>query len=547
MNRSIINHIEVILSLLALILAFSLVSCGSGGGEHSNQNTPDKTAPTLVSSNPANEATGVPYNTTTITFTFDEEMDTSSGIDEAYGHISKYHLDGTSPNKEEYITPVSKTWSADKKTYTVTVPMLGPNKKVEIYMNAFHDVAWNFYDCPWAENNMTFYTGEILDTTGPSVSKTIPVVPVSGITNNVSHKTAVSITFNEVIDPTLITTANFYLNKDTTVIEGNVTSTDLVISAATSTKPAVKQTMATFSPVTNLDFGAVYTATVTTGIKDLAGNPMAATYTMSFKTMDTPAAKIPDTGQTASYTNTFGEDSDYSINPMSFTDNGNGTVTDNVTGLMWPKNDDDLTHYWDWDDGAAVAAINYCQSLSLGGYADWRLPSIHELVSIVDYGKSSPAVNTTYFPNVKSAYYWFVEGEGFSLGGGAGTNYGGYAYYVLCVRGAQYPNPNVVDNGDETMTDVNTGLMWQKTGESQSNWEAAITYCENLTLATYTDWRMPNAKEAAMGRSATDTSTTNPGDGNYSVEIYYDSYGFYYADSGWSQTKSEWNAVSCVR
>ena len=55
---------------------------------------------------------------------------------------------------------------------------------------------------------------------------------------------------------------------------------------------------------------------------------------------------IPDTGQTGDYTSTFGEDSDYTINPPSYTDNGNLTVTDNVTGLMWQQEDDNLTYNW---------------------------------------------------------------------------------------------------------------------------------------------------------------------------------------------------------
>ena len=49
--------------------------------------------------------------------------------------------------------------------------------------------------------------------------------------------------------------------------------------------------------------------------------------------------KLPDTGQTEHYTATYGEDADYLINPPSFTDNGNGTITDNITGLMWQKTD----------------------------------------------------------------------------------------------------------------------------------------------------------------------------------------------------------------
>jgi hypothetical protein len=56
---------------------------------------------------------------------------------------------------------------------------------------------------------------------------------------------------------------------------------------------------------------------------------------------DTPRTGIliPDTGQTTSYTSTYGEDSDYIINPPSYTDNGDGTITDKTTGLMWQKTD----------------------------------------------------------------------------------------------------------------------------------------------------------------------------------------------------------------
>jgi len=45
--------------------------------------------------------------------------------------------------------------------------------------------------------------------------------------------------------------------------------------------------------------------------------------------------RLPDTGQTTSYTSTFGEDNDYTIYSPYFTLNGNGTVTDTITGLMW--------------------------------------------------------------------------------------------------------------------------------------------------------------------------------------------------------------------
>ena len=73
---------------------------------------------------------------------------------------------------------------------------------------------------------------------------------------------------------------------------------------------------------------------------------------------------LPDTGQTASYTTTFGEDNDYAINTPSFTNNNNGTITDNVTGLMWQQGDSgELTI----ENGTI-----YCDNLVLGGFSDWR-------------------------------------------------------------------------------------------------------------------------------------------------------------------------------
>ena len=63
---------------------------------------------------------------------------------------------------------------------------------------------------------------------------------------------------------------------------------------------------------------------------------------------------VPDTGQTQSYTNTFGEDPDYTINPHSYTDLGNGIVRDNVTGLEWQQATAPGTYTWQ-------QAIDYCE------------------------------------------------------------------------------------------------------------------------------------------------------------------------------------------
>jgi hypothetical protein len=82
-----------------------------------------------------------------------------------------------------------------------------------------------------------------------------------------------------------------------------------------------------------------------------------------------------------------------------FTDNGDGTITDNKTGLMWMKETADNTMTW-------KDAFSYCENLDYAGYSDWRLPNIKELGSIVDYSAYNPAIDTNFFPDTMSSYYW---------------------------------------------------------------------------------------------------------------------------------------------
>ncbi len=123
----------------------------------------------------------------------------------------------------------------------------------------------------------------------------------------------------------------------------------------------------------------------------------------------------------------------------SFTDNGDGTVSDNDTGLMWQKEDDNTKRVWN-------DAITYCDNLTLAGNTDWRLPSKKELISIVNYGKFNPSINTTYFPNTDSSPYWsstiYADDTSYAwsvhLYGGGVYGYGKSGDgYVRCVRGGK--------------------------------------------------------------------------------------------------------------
>lgn len=87
-------------------------------------------------------------------------------------------------------------------------------------------------------------------------------------------------------------------------------------------------------------------------------------------------------------------------------------VHDNVTGLDWQGCAYGMTGDASSCSGTASrrawsSALADCDSLSWGGFSDWRLPDEFELQSIVDYGRSSaPSINTTFFPGTPSDYFW---------------------------------------------------------------------------------------------------------------------------------------------
>jgi hypothetical protein len=262
------------------------------------------------------------------------------------------------------------------------------------------------------------------------------------------------------------------------------------------------------------------------------------------------AGPVPDTGQTTSYTNTFGEDSDYLITPPSYTKldaSGNDLVDtaaswimvrDNVTGLIWEVktndgsvHDKDNTYTWydsnpETNGGNAGTSgngtdtedfINALNSSNYGGYSDWRLPTAEELIYIVDYGTTDPGINDSYFPNTMSSYYWSSTSVNnnsvykwfINFGNGASDlSQTSNKFSVRAVRGGQSGAlNNLISNGDGTVTDKASGLMWQQETGGEMNWGSALSYCENSSLAGYSDWRLPTIKELV---SIVDWSKDNP-------------------------------------
>ena len=275
-------------------------------------------------------------------------------------------------------------------------------------------------------------------------------------------------------------------------------------SATLSNSTAVNPT---FTP--SVDGTYVLSLVVNDGTVDSAAD------TVAINTV-TPVP-LPDTGQTTCYDaagnvincSGTGQDGEYPMNAMSFTDNGDGTITDNVTGLMWPKQNDGVAYNWYEASGIYNAtynptSIDVCGSLNAGGYTDWHLPSAIELMSIAMHESYNPAIDTKYFPNIVAHSHisstpgarlstsWSVS---YYLGGAqaVGKIHDGY---VHCVRGNQYPSSHFHDKEDGTILDIATGLVWQKqdTGTKRT-WEQALIYCEGLDIAGYTDWRLPNIKE----------------------------------------------------
>ena len=224
--------------------------------------------------------------------------------------------------------------------------------------------------------------------------------------------------------------------------------------------------------------------------------------------------RLPDTGQTTSYTTTPGEDADYNINPPFYLNNGNGTITDTITGLMWQQ-----------VDGGEMTfdkATTYANDLVLGGFSDWRMPTVLELHSILHLDKNNPALNTTYFTSPTAQYWWSGQKQVndatkawcANAGGGVGNHPisetvsagGAKKFHVRAVRDISSPTTiatRFLDNKNGTTTDQLTGLIWQQVPTDSMTWEQALIAAEALSLGGSSLWRMPNIKELQSISEAT--------------------------------------------
>ncbi len=203
----------------------------------------------------------------------------------------------------------------------------------------------------------------------------------------------------------------------------------------------------------------------------------------------------------------YGQDAQYTGAEFAFQDNGDGTVTDLNTGLMWQVTPSSQSFSYE-------EAVEYAENLEFAGYDDWRLPSTKELFSISDFSAGWPYLDKDVFDIAgnsvsKDEQFWTEYYVGLTHGGNVsafGVNHGtghiksypvdGRGNYVRLVRGETYGINDFVDNGDGTVTDLATGLMWSQDDSGVGmEWEDALAYAEGAELAGYDDWRLPNVKE----------------------------------------------------
>ncbi|MEI7884625.1 MAG: DUF1566 domain-containing protein [Clostridia bacterium] len=283
------------------------------------------------------------------------------------------------------------------------------------------------------------------------------------------------------------------------------------------------------------------------------------------RTIDVPTSKhntptagsyqIVDTAQNSYWDNSvevtipkegeafYGQDAQYTINAPSYKDNSDGTITDNVPGLMWTQTPDlNADGIIDANDKLTLSkAASSVSEVKIGGYKDWRLPTIKELYSLINFngidGKiydstgAKPFIDTNYFKfgygdtsagerNIDAQFatqtvyvdktfigFQTMFGVNFADGRIKGypttINMSGISEgkcYIFYVRGnTSYGVNDFIDNGDKTISDNATQLMWSKEDSGTGmDWEQALKWVQTKNAENYlghSDWRLPNIKE----------------------------------------------------
>lgn len=281
----------------------------------------------------------------------------------------------------------------------------------------------------------------------------------------------------------------------------------------------------------------------------------------------------------------FGQDAQYSGLQPNYHVNTDGTVVDKNTHLIWnPSIDTNGDGKINVDDKLSYSeALAFANASRFGGFDDWRVPSIKELYSLILLDGQDPSgVNRagTYqiIPYIDQKYFDFSTGDtgngeriidaqyvsstkyvsttmpskddtvfgvnfidGRIKGYGTTTPHGEKRFFLLLVRGnTDYGINKFIDLENDTILDQATGLTWQKQDSQQGlDWPSSLSYCENLTLAGNSDWRLPNVKELESivdyGRSPDTTNSAAIDPLFYATEIKNEAGQVDYANY-WSST-----------
>ena len=306
---------------------------------------PDTTPPSVNSTEPVNAATGVPINQN-IRITFSEAMAPST-------------INTTTMTLQQGATPV-----AGAVTYTGNTATFAPASNLDpntIYTATIATGATDLAGNALASNlAWSFTTGAAADTTAPTVSSTVPADAATGV----SASQNIAATFSEAMNPSTITTVTMTLRRGVTPVAGTVTYAG---------------NTATFTPANVLDLNTVYTARVTTGATDVAGNPLANAFVWSFTTGGPTAGQAPVAlgsagtfavlaGSTVASTSfTVINDGDVGVSPGTAVDGfppgaiNNGTIHSADTAAVQAKLD--LTTAYNDAAGRTVGAVTVAGNL----------------------------------------------------------------------------------------------------------------------------------------------------------------------------------------
>jgi hypothetical protein len=221
----------------------------------------DTTSPTVSSTDPVNASSGVAINRK-IAAAFSEPMDTST-------------ITTTSFTLKQGSTPVAGavTYAGVTATFTPSTNLTANTTYTATITTGAADVAGNLLASNYT---WSFTTAVTADTTAPTVTITVPANAASGVAINLN----ISATFSEAMDPLTITTGTFTLKQGSNLVAGAVSY-------------AAVGTTATFNPTADLAPLTTFTATITTGAKDLAGNPLLNNFAWTFTTGAAPDTNRP--------------------------------------------------------------------------------------------------------------------------------------------------------------------------------------------------------------------------------------------------------------